>query len=84
MTRPIPLRPDPAALAARSVEALTRVIITKAQARFEKRSDEASLCRELWPNDAVAPFVLRAATTPTAFGTGWPDGSLTAAVSPIA
>jgi hypothetical protein len=38
--RPIPLRPDFAALATRNVTALARAVIAKAMARLDPRCDE--------------------------------------------
>jgi hypothetical protein len=43
--RPIPLRPDPAALVARNVTALSRAVIAKAAARIDRRSDDATILR---------------------------------------
>jgi hypothetical protein len=63
--RPIPLRPDPAALVARNVTALSRAVIAKAAARIERRSDDATILRSRWPDDPIAPLVLRAASRST-------------------
>jgi hypothetical protein len=62
--RPIPLRPDPAALVARNVTALSRAVIAKAAARIERRSDDATILRSRWPDDPTAPLILRAASQP--------------------
>ena len=43
--RPISLRPDPAALVARNVTALSRAVIAKAAARIDRRSDDATILR---------------------------------------
>jgi hypothetical protein len=67
--RPIPLRPDPAALVARNVTALSRAVIAKAAAKIERRSDDATILRSRWPDDPIAPLVLRAASPPLTLAT---------------
>ena len=72
MARPIPLRPDPSAIIDRNITALVRTCVVRAQTRLSKRSDEATLLRERWPDDPLAPLVLRAAVQPNAL----PDPAL--------
>jgi hypothetical protein len=67
--RPIPLRPDPSALVTRNVTSLARAVIAKAVARIERRSDEATVLRSRWPDDPIAPVVLRAASQPAMLAT---------------
>ena len=62
--RPIPLRADPAALVLRNVTALARVCIAKAVAKLESRGDERAILKDRWPDDSVAPLILRAASAP--------------------
>jgi hypothetical protein len=62
--RPIPLRADPAALVSRNVTGLARAVIAKAVARIERRNDDATILRARWPDDPLAPLVLRAASRP--------------------
>ena len=63
--RPIPLRADYGAVARRNVGALARVAVIRAQAKLNSRRDERGLLRERWPDDPIAPLILRAATSPT-------------------
>ena len=69
MSRPIPLRPDPGALVTRNVTAVARVVIAKAVARTERRSDDTAILRGRWPDDPIAPLVLRAASQPSLLAT---------------
>ena len=69
MTRPIPLRADPGALVARNVTAVARVAIAKAVARTERRSDDMAILKERFPDDPLAPLVLRAASQPSMLAT---------------
>jgi hypothetical protein len=62
--RPIPLRPDPDALATRNVNALVRAAIAKAMVRLDPRCDEREHLRARWPNDPTPPLILRAASQP--------------------
>jgi hypothetical protein len=62
--RPIPLRPDPGALATRNVNALVRATIAKAMARLDPRCNEHDHLRARWPDDSTAPLILRAASPP--------------------
>jgi hypothetical protein len=62
--RPIPLRADYGAVARRNVGALARVAVIKAQAKLNSRRDERGLLRERWPDDPIAPLILRAASSP--------------------
>jgi hypothetical protein len=66
MSQPIRLRPDPTALATRNVTALSRAVIAKATAKIERRSEPAAILRDRWPDDPIAPIVLRAASEPPA------------------
>jgi hypothetical protein len=63
--RPIPLRADPCALRAETLNALARAVIVKAHARLENRRDEANILRSLFPDDQSAMLMLRAASSPT-------------------
>jgi hypothetical protein len=62
--RPIPLTPDAGALVERNVNALARVAIVKALARLDPRCDARNHLRSRWPDDPIAPLVLRAASEP--------------------
>ena len=62
--RPIPLRADPAALVTRNVNALVRATIVKAMVRLDPRCDEREHLRARWPDDSIAPLILRAASQP--------------------
>jgi hypothetical protein len=68
MNRPagIPLRPDPRALATRNVKGFARAVIAKALGRLNQRSSEAAVLRSRWPDDSIAPLVMRAASEPPA------------------
>ena len=61
----IPLRPVPELVARRNVAAVTRVIIARGVAKLAGRSDEATILRSRFPDDPVAPLILRGAVTPT-------------------
>jgi hypothetical protein len=67
--RPIPLRPDPLALATRNVAGLARAIIAKATAKIERCSDASAILRTRWPDDPIASLVLRAASHPAMLAT---------------
>jgi len=43
---------------------LVRAVIAKAAAKIERREDIATILRGRWPDDPIAPLVLRAASTP--------------------
>ena len=60
--RPIPLRPDFAALVTRNVTGLARAAIAKAMVRLDPRCDEDEHLRVRWPNGPTAPLFLRAAS----------------------
>jgi hypothetical protein len=66
MSQPIRLRPDPGALVARNVAAVARAVIAKAASKLERRSDAAAVLRDRWPDDSIAPILLRAASEPPA------------------
>jgi hypothetical protein len=67
--QPVPLRPEPAALARRNVTAVVRVCIAKAVAKVDARRDELTILRERWPDDSTAPPILRAASPPMSLTT---------------
>jgi putative ABC transport system substrate-binding protein len=62
--RPIPLRADPRLLALRNVASLVRAVIALAIGKLENRGDERSILKNRWPEDTIAPLILRAATAP--------------------
>jgi hypothetical protein len=61
MPRPILLRPDPGALVTRNVASLARAVIAKA-GRIERRGDDTAISKRRFPDDPIAPLVLRAAS----------------------
>jgi hypothetical protein len=62
----IPLRPDPGAVATRNVKGFARAVIAKAIGRLDHRNSETAVLRSRWPDDSIAPLVLRAASEPPA------------------
>jgi hypothetical protein len=68
---PIPLRADIGAIRRRNVAAFVRVCIAGAIAKLEMRHDERAILKEHWPDDSIAPLILRAATSPATL-TGTP------------
>jgi hypothetical protein len=65
--RPIPLRPDAAALRERNVRAITRACIATARGKASQRGLAASeIVRRTWPNDETARLITRAASEPPA------------------
>ena len=63
--QPIPLRADPGAVRRRNVAALARACIANAVAKLDPRQNERAILKQRWPDDSIAPLVLRAASTPT-------------------
>src|SRR5262245_42555190 len=61
---PIPLRPDPAAIARRHRRSLSRAIVASARAEFESDRDIERLIDRDWPRDEDAALILRAASSP--------------------
>src|SRR5262249_36500552 len=60
--RPIPLRPDAAALRERNVRAITRACIATARGKASQKGLAASeIVRRTWPNDETARLITRAA-----------------------
>lgn len=57
------------ALVARNVTAVARVAVAKAVARTERRSDDMAILKERFPDDPIAPLVLRAASQPSMLAT---------------
>jgi hypothetical protein len=71
MNRPIPLRPDPAALRSRSAEVLVRAVAAHAIAELQP-SHVSTVVKQYWPEDRDTELITRAATTPaTITGSGW-------------
>jgi hypothetical protein len=65
--RPIPLRPDAAALRERNVRAITRSCIATARSKAsEKDLAVSEIVRRTWPNDETARLITRAASEPPA------------------
>jgi hypothetical protein len=60
--RPIPLRPDPRAVATSNVTSLARAVIVKATTKLDRGRTETTVLKHLFPDDAVVPLVLRAAS----------------------
>jgi hypothetical protein len=48
----------------RNVAALARVCIAQAVAKLENRGDENRILKNRWPEDSIAPLILRAASSP--------------------
>jgi Phage capsid family len=61
---PIPLRPDPAALAARARKSLARALIASARACFEPDRDHHRVVEKMWPHDDAAALILKTARSP--------------------
>jgi hypothetical protein len=65
--RPIPLRPDTAALRERNVRALVRACIATARSKTDqKRVAVTEIVRRTWPDDETARLITRAASEPPA------------------
>ena len=62
--QPTPLIPDPTVVASRNVASLVRAVIALAIGKLENRGDEGRILRQKWPDDQIAPLILRAATAP--------------------
>ena len=63
--RPIPLRPDPAALAEATIGALTRACIATARHQLDRTVDPSQYARRAWGDEAApVQYLLRAATSP--------------------
>src|SRR5262245_21580556 len=71
MNRPIPLRPDPAALRSRSAQVLVRAVAAHAIAEFQP-SHVSTVVKQYWPEDRDTELITRAGSNPaTITGTGW-------------
>ena len=70
MNAPIPLRPDPGALASSQRCSFVRAATAMALASKNRQRPDAILGKA-WPDDSVAPRILKAAQTPTT-STGFP------------
>jgi hypothetical protein len=57
-TSPIPLRPDPGAIAERSRRSLARALIASAKACFTPTRDPRPILEKTWPTDDVAAALL--------------------------
>ena len=62
--QPTPLIPDPTVVARRNVASLVRAVIALAIGKLENRGDEGRILKQKWPDDQIAPLILRAATAP--------------------
>jgi hypothetical protein len=63
--RPVPLRPDPAAIAEASITALVRTCIASARHQLDKSVAPAEFARRTWGDEAApVQYLLRAATSP--------------------
>jgi hypothetical protein len=73
MNRPIPLRPDPHALAAADRRSLIRALTCKALASVRDQGAGAGdILRRAWPDDAQAALIVKAAVSPTSTA-GYPS-----------